>query len=282
MLFTEIKPFIRCTHFLTVTKEQEYNTVIPLEARLFFVLEGEGKIETEEGVVTLSTGSALYLNSGIAYRIIPTDTLYLAYNFDFTQNHSNMEIPIPPIVRENGKNYDIIEHVQFDDAYILNRKFAVYNVFYLHHTLEEIEKEFLMKLPYYKEKISRLFTAVLCDLLRKFETGQRRNDRFDSDKVAEYVRLHYNKPITNQMLAENFGLHPNYISSEFKRCTGMPLHKYLLQIRIYKAIAFLEAGNVSVSQVAEMVGFEDNNYFARYFKKITGMSPKSFLNNKKE
>ena len=61
----------------------------------------------------------------------------------------------------------------------------------------------------------------------------------------------------------------------------MPLHKYLLQIRIYKAIAFLEEGKFSVSQVAEMVGFEDNNYFARYFKKITGMSPKSFINNKR-
>ena len=281
MYFNEIHPFIRYAHYLSVNEGQAYNTTVPLDARLFFVLEGYGKIKFEDSVIELPVGSALFINSGTPYKIMPSEALYLAYNFDFTENYSNIEIPIPPVKWENGKKYNIIEHIQFEDAYIFDQKFAVYNVFFLQNNLETIEKEFLMKLPYYREKTSHIFTAVLCDLLRKFESGLRRHDRFDSDSVAEYIRQHYNKPINNQILAEHFGLHPNYISSEFKRCTGMPLHKYLLHIRIYKAIAFLEEGNLTVSQVAEMVGFEDNNYFARYFKKITGMSPKSFINNKR-
>lgn len=281
MLFNEIKPFIRYAHYLNVNQSQEYNTTVPLDARLFFVLEGEGKIKFDDSAIELPAGSALFINSGVAYKIMPSDVLYLAYNFDFTCNFSDIEIPIPPVKRENGKKYNLIEHIKFEDTYIFNEKFAVYNVFSLQSNLKTIEKEFLMKLPFHREKTSHIFTAVLCDLLRKFESGLRQHDRFDSDSVAEYIRKNYDKPINNQTLAEHFGLHPNYISSEFKRCTGMPLHKYLLQIRIYKAIAFLEEGNLSVSQVAEMVGFEDNNYFARYFKKITGMSPKSFMSNKK-
>ena len=281
MLFEDINPFIRYARYLKIERHQKYHTTVPLDARLFFVFEGEGKIQLDDAVIELPIGSALFINSGIPYKIMPSDVLYLAYNFDFTENNSKIEIPIPPVKWENGKKYDIIEHAQFDDAFIFNKEFAVYNVFYLHSYLEQIEKECLMKLPYYRKKTSHLFTAVLCDLLRKFENGPHQHDRFDSDSVAKYIRLHYNQPLNNKILAEHFGLHPNYISSEFKRCTGMPLHKYLLQIRIYKAIAFLEEGKLSVSQVAEMVGFEDNNYFARYFKKITGMPPKSFINNKK-
>lgn len=281
MYFKEIHPFIRYAHYLSVNKGQAYNTTVPLDARLFFVLEGKGKIKFDDSIVELPIGSALFINSGVAYKILPSDVLYLAYNFDFTDNHSNIEIPIPPVKREDGKKYNIIEHIQFEDTYIFNEKFAVYNVTSLQNNLEVVEKEFLMKLPLHREKTSHIFTAVLCDLIRKFESGLRQHDRFDSDSVAEYIRQHFSQPINNQILAEHFGLHPNYISSEFKRCTGMPLHKYLLQIRIYKAIAFLEEGKFSVAQVAEMVGFEDNNYFARYFKKITGMSPKSFINNKR-
>ena len=51
MLFKEIKPFIRYAHYLNVNQSQEYNTTVPLDARLFFVLEGEGKIKFDDSAI---------------------------------------------------------------------------------------------------------------------------------------------------------------------------------------------------------------------------------------
>lgn len=104
MLFEDINPFIRYARYLKIERHQKYNTTVPLDARLFFVLEGEGKIQLDDTVIELPIGSALFINSGIPYKIMPSDVLYLAYNFDFTDNHSNIEIPIPPVKWENGKS----------------------------------------------------------------------------------------------------------------------------------------------------------------------------------
>ena len=68
------------------------------------------------------------------------------------------------------------------------------------------------------------------------------------------------------------------MSSEFCRTFGKPLHRYLLELRITKAIGLLETGQYSVESVAEAVGFSDANYFSRYFKKITGKRQKHILN----
>ena len=114
---------------------------------------------------------------------------------------------------------------------------------------------------------------ILTEFVRRLSV--RKTNSFDADTVADYLQSHYNEEITNKKIAEIFHFHPNYISSEFRRIFGKPLHRYLLELRITKAIGLLETGSYSVEDVAVAVGFSDANYFSRYFKKITGKTPKN-------
>ena len=116
-----------------------------------------------------------------------------------------------------------------------------------------------------------MLTLLLSEFLEK-KSGSR-TGIFDADAVADYLQENYHEPITNQTVADIFHFHPNYIGAEFRRAFGKPLHRYLLELRIIKAIALLENGGMSVTEAAEQVGFTSANYFSRYYKKITGKTP---------
>jgi AraC family L-rhamnose operon transcriptional activator RhaR/AraC family L-rhamnose operon regulatory protein RhaS len=62
----------------------------------------------------------------------------------------------------------------------------------------------------------------------------------------------------------------------FRKATGHTPLEYLQHVRIHQAMSLLKKTNWSMMQVAVSVGFSDSNYFARQFKKISGMSPTQF------
>ena len=103
MHFKDIKPFARFVRRLEIDPLTALPEYIPLDARIFYVLSGEGHIRVNENEYTLPVGGLMYINAGIKYRLMPCKAVYLAVNFDFTQENCNVEIPIPPI---NSKETD--------------------------------------------------------------------------------------------------------------------------------------------------------------------------------
>ncbi len=63
----------------------------------------------------------------------------------------------------------------------------------------------------------------------------------------------------------------------FREMTGISPMEYMLQLRIRRAVMAL-AGNMSISNAAEVSGFKDVNYFCRQFKKRFGVTPMQFRN----
>lgn len=59
----------------------------------------------------------------------------------------------------------------------------------------------------------------------------------------------------------------------FREATGVAPIEYLLRLRIQKAMKLLRSTDLSVTEIALQTGFNDSNYFARQFRKITGCSP---------
>ena len=93
--------------------------------------------------------------------------------------------------------------------------------------------------------------------------------------AARFLHEEYFKPITIQDLALQLGIERRRFAYLFERDTGLtPIH-YLTEIRIRRAKELLRSGN-TVAEVAEKVGYIDNFYFSRVFKKQTGMSPTEF------
>ena len=71
-------------------------------------------------------------------------------------------------------------------------------------------------------------------------------------------------------------LHPSYFSTVFKNSTGLSFKEYLNKVRIEESKILLLNTDFSIIDIAIAVGFEDQSYFSKVFKKYTGTTPKQF------
>jgi len=88
--------------------------------------------------------------------------------------------------------------------------------------------------------------------------------------------LNYMKKIALEDVAGSVYLSPAYFSRVFKQETGHNFSSYLNKIRIDESKKLLRNASVNISDVAGMVGYEDQSYYSKVFKKIVGVSPLRF------
>lgn len=109
---------------------------------------------------------------------------------------------------------------------------------------------------------------VLENSLRKYSTM--------TQKVIEHLLSFYDKQMNKDELAELLSTHPSHLSRKFKEETKMTITAYQQMLRIKKAKHLLKTENLSVEEIAWIIGYDDPSYFARVFKKETGMTPTQF------
>ncbi|MBT2654627.1 helix-turn-helix transcriptional regulator [Bacillus sp. ISL-18] len=97
-----------------------------------------------------------------------------------------------------------------------------------------------------------------------------------TEKVAQFIRDHYQKPITNRMLAEQFNIHENTIAKYMKRYYKVTALDYLNTYRLERARILLLKTDHSIQSIAEQCGFSYGPYFSSAFKKTYSMSPLNY------
>lgn len=96
------------------------------------------------------------------------------------------------------------------------------------------------------------------------------------DRIIEYMRQNIDSKITLEELSRIAGLSTFYLSRAFKEATGYPIIMYFNKMKIDKAKEMLIEGNKKVKEVAYGLGYSNEFYFSRTFKRIEGLSPKEF------
>lgn len=91
--------------------------------------------------------------------------------------------------------------------------------------------------------------------------------------MIDYIHSYYSTPLTLDDLATYLHLNKHYVSSLFKKATGMTFNNYLTEYRIEQAKILLKESNDLLADISHQVGYSDPAYFSRIFKKKTGMSP---------
>ena len=95
-----------------------------------------------------------------------------------------------------------------------------------------------------------------------------------ADLLEEYLLEHYTEPITMERICEKFGFELSYLTQLYKRNKGITPNKRLINLRIDKARELLELHHdLSIKVIAQIVGYPDQRYFSRIFRKYTGFSP---------
>lgn len=284
MHFNEIRPFVRFSRYMTVKNDMAYPEFIPFDSRLFYCTGGNGKILTEGVYYEMTHGSLLIIPAGVKYRLVSPDeeVVYLALNFDYTSGNSHISVPVPPYNAELEDCPPLSEEVNFEDDILFNDVVYRSSAPKIEKTLIKLDFEYSGRLRFYENKTSAYLLDILTDCMREYSFQDKifGNNQHKINDIIVYIHKNYMKDISNHTLAEKFHFHPNYISSIIKDYTGLPLHQYLLRVRITQAVNLLETTNMSINDIALTTGFYDCSYFARYFKKIMGKTPMKFRNNK--
>ena len=113
---------------------------------------------------------------------------------------------------------------------------------------------------------------------------ERQNQKNSSavQTVLDHMDCHFNDHnISIQQLADLVYLSPTYLSGIFKKQVGKTIGQYLTELRVEKAKGYLGDPQYRLYQIAEMVGYEDANYFGKIFKKQTGMLPSEYRESKR-
>lgn len=95
-------------------------------------------------------------------------------------------------------------------------------------------------------------------------------------EIQLFILTHYGENITLNMLAEQFYLHPNYLSRFFKEKTGKNFIEYLTEVRMEKVKELLVNTDNKVVDISLMVGYDNPRYFSKVFKQFTGMTPSEY------
>lgn len=99
-------------------------------------------------------------------------------------------------------------------------------------------------------------------------------------QLQDYIVNHYRNPISITELAAFVDRTPNYVSTVFKQITGQTITAYTQQIRISAARDLLINSQMTVGEIADYLGFCEQSYFNKVFKKITGMPPSACMKEK--
>lgn len=121
---------------------------------------------------------------------------------------------------------------------------------------------------------------LLIQLFRKMALPMYLESSGINEGLLSYIRENCARRITLEGLAEDCGYAPSYFSRLFKRYTGRPLTKYILDCRMEMACSLLENTQQSVDSVILECGFSDRTKFFRQFSKHTGMTPLKYRKSK--
>lgn len=274
MKFNEIHPFVRYARI--VDSSVSNDMLKPYDCRLFYMLSGNAIIFADDAIYNLSPHDVLIINAGTKYRITTeSDFEILAFNFDYTLESSDIALPVPPDSPDHFDEESIISLVSFSDypefnsvVYIENMETGIEFLFSAH---SEYKKNLLLA-----DSVSSAYLSQFLSMCLRKKEGSSAVNNSKANSIIAFVQQNISTNITNIEIAKKFNYHPNYINTIIRSETGMSLHKYLIHIRIRRAIELLETTDLPISEIASETGFCDISYFSNYFKKITGRAPKYY------
>ena len=116
---------------------------------------------------------------------------------------------------------------------------------------------------------------------RQLEQTPREKSQFliqEIDSAIRFFHENYHTPISIEEYASSHHMSVSWFIRSFKEYTGSTPTQYILSLRISNAQTLLGSTNYNITEIAEIVGYDNPLYFSRLFRKQSGMSPSEFRN----
>lgn len=274
----QLHPFIRYAHLIPIDENTPTSRRIAYDHRFFYVCEKKVEFSALDTSYGLVAGDAVIISSGTEYRIEEGGrATLLGINFDFTDKFREKSAPIPLVDRDS---YDDIHQLEGVIHPLLKDKITVIRgLSKCESRLFTILREYTEGVRFYEDMISHVFSEVLIECMRGGVSASK-GGADTASRIIGYINENSSMHLTNEIIADALGLHPNYASAIIKEKTGMPIHKYLMKTRVCYSIDLLSTGKYSIREVAERCGFSDIYHFSKVFKKFTSLPPSKYLKSR--
>ncbi len=174
---------------------------------------------------------------------------------------------------------EVMQEARRADALPYTMILSAYDEFkYCQQALRLGAKEYLLK-PVRSSDILRMANHAADELFGVKEQPRMENveeKNYLVELAKEYVEEHYYENLMLADVAQKAGISAGYLSTLFQRQLSKGFVDYLNEIRVEHACAYLRQNYLKTYEVAYKVGFRDEKYFSKVFKKIKGQSPSEY------
>ncbi len=239
-------------------KRQSYDSFL-----LLYVTDGEGTIETQGSVTSISKGQVAFLD---CYQ---PHSYYTRTGWNILWMH--IDGPVcrsyyDKITQSNGSV------ITLDDIHA-KKQFSFIFI--------NILQSYSAQAPYPDAILSKYITDMLTFLFHQDMGGLSRiSYATPLDMALSYIQTHFNEPVQIDELASQASLSSFHFIRLFKKETGQTPHQYLIQMRINSAKFYLRTTDAAIKEIAFQCGFQSENNFCICFKKTTGITPGEYRKQK--
>lgn len=93
------------------------------------------------------------------------------------------------------------------------------------------------------------------------------------EKAEDYIEMNFSEDISMEEMAGKLHVHPSHLMRVFKKEKGITISHYRNLRRIKEAKELILFSNLSMTEIAIMVGFSNSQYFSKFFKDVEGVTP---------
>jgi len=281
----QLNPYIRYVNKLTnATKGYHVPWRILYDFEMIYVTKGVCTVETKEKKYTVGEG-CLHIMPPFLYHKRDVDpaveTDYYDVHFDFIYNSFDADFAVPEIYMKmcadgveeapvdkklSGRRVIVPEFIQIVESLKLKNSLESAAVF------ERMYKEWS------KGTASGLLNAKAAMLqviaMLTEDIGGGKSDIFAG--FIGYIFDHYFEDIDLERFVSGYGISVSRFRYLFKSRMKKAPQEFIIDFRVEQAKKLLASGDYTVSEVSDMVGYDDIHYFSRMFKKKTDMSPTEY------
>jgi AraC-like DNA-binding protein/mannose-6-phosphate isomerase-like protein (cupin superfamily) len=243
---------------------------------VFFITDGKGAFHLDDTIVNVNKWDLIIINpnclhteksslsdSPLEYIVLGIDSLLLNFPESYSLTNNEQQV-----------NLYRIMNFSKDKEIILN---------YFNQLIHEIEnKEFN-----YEHVCKSILTLFITHIIRsttslRFIEQSQEKLNLECIKIKNYIDSHYAQNITLDFLSDLSYMNKFHLVHTFTKQIGISPINYVINKRIQEAKTLLGTTGYSIRDIASIVGFSNSSYFSQMFRKVTGISPKSYrLENSK-
>lgn len=219
--------------------------------------------------VTETNGNETVLNEGNMVLFLPGEKQKYIFKKE--------DKPISCYLHFSGTGCDkILKNLGFMENRVLRmpRSQAIETAF------KKLSDEYYLKKPFYEEMCNAYLLELFAIIGRKISYTDKKayvSHKAEIDEVCRQIIDEYTISRPVEYYASKCHLSVSRFHYVFKEATGFSPVEYINKVRIERAEDLLNNTNLTISEISDMVGFSDPNYFRRIFKKYTRISPKKLV-----